>query len=35
MEDKKTYIFRKTIRTKDGRILHASAYGLKAFNIAV
>lgn len=34
-QDKKTYIFRKSIKTKDGRILYASDYGLKAFKIAL
>ena len=29
------YIFRKSIKTRDGRILYASDYGLKAFKIAV
>lgn len=29
------YIFRTTIRTRDGRILRASDYGLKAFKIAI
>jgi len=31
----KKYIFRKSIRTKNGRILYASNYGLKAFKIEV
>ncbi len=35
MEKTKTYIFRKSIKTRDGRILYASNYGLKAFKIAV
>lgn len=34
-KETKKYIFRKTIRTRDGRILYASNYGLKAFKIAV
>ncbi len=34
-QDKKIYIFRKSIKTKDGRILYASDYGLKAFKIAL
>lgn len=34
-EENKTYIFRKSIKTRDGRILYASDYGLKAFKIAV
>lgn len=31
----KNFIFRKTIKTRDGRILYASDYGLKAFKIAI
>lgn len=34
-KETKMYIFRKSIRTRDGRILYASNYGLKAFKIAV
>ena len=29
-KETKMYIFRKSIRTRDGRILYASNYGLKA-----
>lgn len=29
------YIFTKTIRLKNGRVLVASAYGLKAFRIPI
>lgn len=34
-KETKMYIFRKSIRRRDGRILYASNYGLKAFKIAV
>ena len=34
-KETKIYIFRKSIKTRDGRILYASNYGLKAFKIAV
>lgn len=32
---KNEFIFRKSIKTKDGRIIYASDYGLKAFKIAI
>lgn len=31
----KLYIFRTSIKTKDGRILYASNYGKKAFKIEI
>ncbi len=34
-EDEYEYIFRKTIRLRNGRVLHASQYGLEAFRIRV
>lgn len=34
-EDTKSYIFRKSIKTKDGRVIYASEYGLRAFKIEV
>lgn len=34
-KEPKMYIFRKSIRTRNGRIIYASNYGLKAFKIAV
>ena len=33
MENKERYIFRTSIKTKDGRVIYASDYGLKAFKI--
>ena len=35
LEDGYEYIYTKTIRTKNGKVLHASAYGLTAFRIKV
>ncbi len=35
MKEEKIYIFRKSIKTRDGRIIYASDYGLKAFKIEV
>lgn len=35
MEEEIRYIFRKSIKTKDGRVIYASEYGLKAFKIKV
>ncbi len=34
-EYKEKYIFRTAIKTKSGRIIYASNYGLKAFKIAI
>ena len=34
-ETKNDFIFRKSIKTKDGRIIYAPDYGLKAFKIAI
>jgi len=33
--DDREVIFTKTIRLKNGKVIHAAAYGLKAFRIKV
>lgn len=33
--DKREYVFRRWIRLKNGRVIYASEYGLKAFKIPV
>lgn len=35
MSQQKRYIYRPYRRTKDGKIIYASAYGLKAFKFEV
>lgn len=34
-DEDKEYVFTKTIRLKNGRVIHAFQYGLKAFRIKV
>lgn len=35
LDENVKYIYTKTIKLKNGRVLHASQYGLKAFRIPV
>lgn len=35
IQDEYEYIFTKTIRLKNGKLLHAAKYGKKAFRIKV